>query len=449
MANLLKPSDNQRLTLRFVAVAALVLALGIPLLFVDGVSRERQAYFHQALEEVAAAWGREQTLMGPLIVVPVKREVVRENAKGEKQRLFLDHTHVILPRALDAEVTLQHEFRQRSLYSVPVYNADVSLTGVIDLGAREAIDSLYASVDWARARLVVGLGDTRAIRQATISLGRESLSFVPGSTLGWLGSGVHVPLPAALGSGTHRFLVSLRLGGSKRFAIAPIGDQTQIDMRSTWPHPSFNGDFLPETHRIGSDGFSARWSVNALARGVPSHFLYESEGDRLHWMQAGVDLHQPVTSYTTVDRGIKYGMLIIALTFLTALCFELLTGARLHLIQYAVVGLALVMFYLTLLSLSEHVAFATSYAVAASVTVALLGWYGYAITRRRRVAAAFVAVEAALYGALFVLLRMEDAALLTGTGMLLLGLVALMAVTRNLHEPKPERDERDRNAELS
>ena len=436
--SLFNVAPPQRLTLRFVAVGLLVFALGIPLMLVDGVADERQGYYHEVVAGIAQSWGREQRLTGPLLALPVRRDVIRENDRGERHRVRIDDTHIVLPQELDIEVQIDHEFRQRSLYAVPVYHAEVMLKGSLDLRVRGDIDARYASVDWSRARLVLGVGDTRAIRHASVSVGDDSLTPIPGSTLDWLEAGIHVPLALAdeKAPGSLPFLVSLRLGGTNSFALAPLGDQTVIDMASSWPHPSFTGDFLPESRDIDAQGFRARWSVSALARGLPNHFL-SGEGRRLQWLQAGVNLHQPVTSYTTVDRGIKYGLLIIAMTFLTALCFELVSGIRFHLIQYGVVGLALVLFYMTLLSLSEHVEFVWAYTLASTVTICLLGWYAWNLTRSAVAALSFMGVELLLYAVLYVLLRMEDAALLSGTSLLLLGLVALMAVTRGLHEPRP------------
>ena len=174
--------------------------------------------------------------------------------------------------------------------------------------------------------------------------------------------------------------------------------------------------------------------MSALARSVPKQFGQAEYAGRLQNLSAAVGLYEPVTSYTTVDRGIKYGLLFVGLTFLTAICFELLSGLRFHLIQYGVVGLALAMFYLTLLSLTEHMAFGLAYALATLVILLMLGGYAWSITRSAKIAAVFVGVEALLYWVLYVLLQLEDLALLTGTGLLLVGLAALMLATKGLHQ---------------
>ena len=265
-------------------------------------------------------------------------------------------------------------------------------------------------------------------------VGERKVSLAPGSGVHWLPAGVHAPMD--LGNGQNLdatpFSVELILAGTQRFAVAPVGDQSDLEVSATWPHPSFSGDFLPVEREVSKSGFVATWAVSALARGVPRSFRYESHIGALHGLLAAVDLFEPVTIYTTVDRGIKYGILFIGMTFLTAVCFELLSGRRFHLVQYGVVGAALVLFYLTLLSLAEHMALAITYVIATGVTVAMLGAYAHTITRSFRATASFVGAEGVLYGVLYILLKMEDFALLAGTMLLLVGLAVLMVVTRGL-----------------
>jgi len=353
----------------------------------------------------------------------------------------------VLPETLNASSTITHDYRQRGIYSVPVYTAQVRLRGLLGDLERADIADVHREVHWEDAKLVLGITDTRAIRRAQGTLDGRTLDLQPGSGVNWMSAGVH----AALDLSAKRYLdtnasneqvdsefdFTLELAGTDRFGIAPLGNQSELQMQSTWPHPSFGGNFLPQSRQVDAQGFTASWSVSALARGVPKQFVYSEHANFLNELSAGVGLYQPVTSYTTVDRGVKYGLLFIGLTFLTAVCFELLSGVRFHLIQYGVVGLALALFYLTLLSLSEHMTFALAYAGATAVILAMLGGYALSITRNTKVALLFVAVEALLYWVLYVLLQLEDLALLTGTGLLLVGLAALMLATKGLHRDDP------------
>lgn len=435
--------QSNRLSLRFLFIALVALGLLVPLLFVDGVAAERQRYYREVVADIGQSWGRDQALVGPLLVIPAVDAHTFMDDDGKPRQRLVEVSHVVLPDVLNASTTITHDYRQRGIYSVPVYTAKVSLQGRLGDLERAAIGGAHRQVHWAQAKLVMGISDTRAIRRALGTLDGQEVNFQPGSGVAWIGAGVHSALDlsqtdAQSAAGVFEF--DLELAGTDRFAIAPIGNQTQLQMQSTWPHPSFSGNFLPQTSAIAADGFTARWSVSALARGVPKQFTHSSQSTLLHELSAAVGLYEPVTSYTTVDRGIKYGLLFIGLTFLTAVCFELLSGVRFHLIQYSVVGLALALFYLTLLSLTEHLSFGLAYALATGVILLMLGGYAWSITRTVKTALVFIGVEALLYWVLYVLLQLEDLALLTGTGLLLVGLGALMLATQGLNRASADPD---------
>lgn len=428
--------EANRLSLRFLFIALMALGLLVPLLFVDGVADERQRYYGEVVGNIGQSWGRDQSLIGPLLVIPAVDAYSYMDDDGNPRQRLVDVTHVVLPEVLNANTVITHDFRQRGIYSVPVYTAQVSMQGQLGALARAEISAAHRQVHWENAKLVMGVSDTRAIRSAQGTLDGEKVSLQPGSGVSWVNAGVHSGIDLTLektqaSDGVFEF--ELELAGTQRFAIAPLADQSELKMQSTWPHPSFAGNFLPQHREVDEDGFSASWSVSALARGVPKHFTHGDQSHFTNQLSAAVGLYEPVTSYTTVDRGIKYGLLFIGLTFLTAVCFELLSGVRFHLVQYGVVGMALALFYLTLLSLTEHMSFGLAYGLATGVILLMLGGYAWSITRSVKVALMFVAVEALLYWVLYVLLQLEDLAMLTGTGLLLIGLGALMLATQGLN----------------
>ena len=190
---------------------------------------------------------------------------------------------------------------------------------------------------------------------------------------------------------------------------------------------------MPVSRAIDAKGFTAHWEVHGLARNLPDIWVHQDQQRALTNGGMGVRFHNPVTPYTSIDRGIKYGLLFIALTFLTFFCVELITKAKFHVVQYAVVSLGLIMFYMTLLAASEHMVFWISYALATALITALLGAYSWGMTREKLITSLIVGVLFSLYGTLFVLLQLEDFALLTGTALLLIALAVLMFATRNLH----------------
>ncbi|MGI9326065.1 MAG: cell envelope integrity protein CreD [Pseudomonadales bacterium] len=463
MALSISSASSDRISLRFIIVAGLALALLVPLLLVGGVAEERQSYYQQVVADIAQSYGHGQTLVGPILVIPAYDRITEEDANGLTRVRSVATQHVVLPEQLQVTTKVQHQYRHRGIYQVPVYVADLELQGALPKIDVAAIESQHERVVWQDAFVALGISDTRAIsNNSRFVLGERQFELSPGTGLDWLAHGVRVPLAQvypdtsaadskALAGGWQlapseqgpsysaaEFSLALRLAGTEQLAVVPVGDQTQIEMLASWPHPKFEGNFLPLEYDISAEGFTARWAVSALARGVPQSFSARAERMGFVHQSAGVSLYEPVTQYTTVDRGLKYGVLFIALTFLAVLCFELLTGARLHLVQYGVIGLGLVLFYLVLLSLSEHLGFLIAYLLATGVIVLMLGAYARSVTRNITMGLGFALLQAVLYWILYVLLKLEDYALLTGTSVLVVGLAALMFVTRGLNRDSTE-----------
>lgn len=418
-------------TFRFAAVALLVLVMLIPLAFVQGVTTERQRYFDQAAADIAAAWGGSQPVAGPFLVVPERGGAGREEGAGDAGEAGR-RERVLLPSALDVAVDVRHQMRTRGIYKVPVYQAVLKFSGTFEPPASAGDRPV------GPARLVVGIGDARAIGALTnLELGGTTVRFTAGTGEGWLGDGVHAEVVLPTPDAPVPFTFELTLRGSQTLGIAPVAAESTIGMTSTWPYPSFTGRFLPDEHEIGADGFSARWAVHELALGLPTGRL-QSPAESIAAMDyATVSLFQPVTGYTRVDRGIKYGVLFIGLTFLTFLCFEMASVVRFHYVQYAVAGAGLVLFYLALLSLSEILPFLWSYVIAALLLGSLVTWYVWRITRSLPLSLGVFGVLCGLYLCLYVLLALEAYALLVGTGVLLVGLFALMHTTSRLDVAAP------------
>jgi len=272
---------------------------------------------------------------------------------------------------------------------------------------------------------VIGIGDPHGIRAAdAASVGNRRYAFVPGTGEIALTGGLHAPLPDVQGAATQTlpFSFSLELGGSEAFAIAPLGADTSLSMRADWPHPSFQGRFLPARHAIGRDGFTAEWKVSRFAAQSPSQsgcpWPCGVAGEQL-----AVSFIEPASLYQQLERTSKYGFLFIGLTFAAFLLLELLKRLALHPVQYTLVGLALAIFFLLVVALSEHIAFAAAYAIAATACVGLVSAYLVRALRSPRLGLGFGAALAGVYAMLYALLKAEDYSLLGGS-LLLFGLLA-------------------------
>jgi inner membrane protein len=433
---------------RWIGIAILALALSIPLQMVESVVRERHRTYQQVVADIAGSWSGDQVLAGPILVVPYVEKVERRDEivtpDGETRTVerweSCRRRAVILPDLLTLTGSLFPETRQRGIYRVQVYTADVVVTAVFR-NPRAAVEALSSvdrleNIEWSKAVLGVGLSDPRGI---VVADGGEvdgvAVQPRPGTTLPeTVPHGFHAPVGEMASDGLElRLPLVVRGSGSIRFL--PLGETTRASLRSTWPHPSFIGDVLPVERAVGDDGFSAEWAIPLLNRSFPQAFT-AGAAVAIDEIEAGVRLFEPVALYDLVNRAVKYGLLFVVLTFLTLGLIELVTGLRLSLLQFLLIGFALALFFLILVALAEHLGFATAYVLASTTVVSLNTLYCAAILRRRGTAALVGGILAALYGVLYTILKAEDFALLGGTLLLLVALSVTMVLTRRIHEPR-------------
>ena len=439
-----RKSLAESLTVRTLVIGVLALLMLIPLSMVGGTVNERHQLYRSVLDDIAGIWGRRQVLEGPALVVPyVEKRLVEETVKDEKtgeetttsRAVFTHLTAVALPRSLSVDVELHPQSRHRGIYDALVYAAQARLRGELDRPSIESLSENLHRVDWDKAYLVLSLSDTRAINEVSaLTWNGRPQSLAPGTRLTDLfGNGFHAPLVALDPEAeSYAFDLSLSINGSQGIRFAPFGEDTRVHMTSSWPHPSFQGSALPTSYETRDDGFEATWSVPHLARNYPQLFTHRAQGLDLAEFLVGVDLFEPVFLYSKVTRAVKYGLLFVALTFLVFLIFELVASARLHFVQYGLIGIALCLFYLTLLSLAEHVGFLRAYLLASAVNIGMITVYTGAALRSWGRAGIVLVLLSTLYTLLFSLLHLEDYALLMGTVLLLAVVAVLMVLTRNL-----------------
>lgn len=444
-----------RLGLKIAMVVVLVLAILIPLAMIRGTIAERQQYRQQAVDEVTRSYAGEQGLAGPVLVVPYREqvEVEERDATGVLRRQVreVDRQWLFFPKTMHVHGRVLPSIRKRGLHQVRVYEWQGSIDAAFDVRLPDA--------DPARPRtlgapwLDIGIADVRGLVGApTLRVAGAATPILQGQK-GRGGGGVHAVLPAALVAG-ERIAFPVQFGfalrGTEALAIVPLADTNRIVLDSPWPHPQFNGDFLPRTHRIDGKGFHAEWDVSSLASnaqaqyreggaamgkatpapghdGVAAAVEASASIDRV-----GLSLVEPVNLYSKVDRASKYGLLFVLLTFVGFFLFETIKQLPIHPIQYALVGLALAIFFLLLLSLSEHIAFGLAYSAAALACIGLIGYYVGHVLRSRTRGMGFAAMLGLLYAALYGLLMSEDNALVLGAGLLFVVLAAIMVATRKV-----------------
>ncbi|MFT3896570.1 MAG: cell envelope integrity protein CreD [Thermomonas sp.] len=423
-----------RLALKFAIVLFLTLAILLPLAMIRGTIGERQQFRRQAVEEVTRSYAGAQDIAGPVLVVPYREqvEVEERDANGvlHKQLRTQDRQWTYFPKTLRLQGRVQPSIRKLGLHEVRVYE----LQGKLDA----AFDAQIPEEDPAHPRRIgtpwidVGIDDVRGLVGAPkMQVSGRGAQVLQGQ-LGRSDGGVHALLAQGVGAdGRIAFPLRLEfaLRGTESLAISPLADDNRVVLDSPWPHPQFNGDFLPRTHRIDASGFHAEWDVSSLASGAQAQ--YRAGGDK-RVDAIGLSLVEPVNLYSKVDRATKYGLLFVLLTFTGFFMLETIRQLPIHPVQYALVGLALAIFFLLLLGLSEHIAFGWAYLAAAIACVGLIGFYLGSVLRSRMRGLGFAAMLGLLYAALYGLLVSEDNALVLGAGLLFAILAAIMVATRKV-----------------
>jgi inner membrane protein len=436
--------ESGSVTLKAVLIGVIVLLLLIPLTMLKSVVTERAGLREQAYQRVAEGWGGELTVGGPMLIVPTERRAVIDG----KETVLRDHVY-LMPAKLNAdmEVKLDPEPRYVGIYAVPVYLSTVRLQGEFDFSTlRSFVPDAGVEFIWAQSRLRLPLntvGSLREIEQANFA--DQAVKLGPGVPGPYQGVEAWVDLSQLHQTPGAAFDFGAVIAGSRAVSILPLGSVTSVKLNADWPHPSFQGSSLPVERTISDTGFEARWQVLELNR---SHGQIWREGtvteEMVQRSAVGVSLFQPVDIYQRGERAVKYAVLFIALTFLSFFAWEQVTRNRLHPLQYLLVGLALSMFYLLLIALSEHIAFALAYVTAAAALVGLIGTYLAGALRSTWRGVIAGSVMSLVYGLLYMLVLSENYSLLLGSIILFAALAAVMMATRRVdwYRLKPEEPSR-------
>ena len=433
------------LTLRAALIGCLAIVMLVPLAFVGEIVHERANRYYDVLSDIARTWGAEQTFSGPVLAVPFTeaRTVQQTVTDADGVSRVIDKTvrteqiARFLPDDLTIDVQITDEVRVRGIYKSLVYSAVLQIQASIDAAELNTLSSHIETIHWDKAWLSIGLSDTRSIKDVSMfEWDDQSRVLSPGTRLPELPSGFHAALPLLQASDSYDIEVQMTVAGSGSFNFMPFGEDSRITIASSWPHPSFHGDSLPDSRNISAQGFSASWDIPHLARNYPQAWFEGSHDVDVTEFVAGVSMFEPVSLYSQVTRAVKYGILFIGLTFLTLLIVEIAISKRMHVIQYALIGVSLCLFFLVLLSLSEHIAFFKAYIAAAALTIGMISIYTAVVLSSvvRGVGVSVLLIS--LYAVLYSLLQLEDYALLVGTCLLVVVVMVLMFVTRDVRKAK-------------
>lgn len=408
-----------------------ILLLLVPLFMVSNLISERESYRNDVEHSLRQSTSGPQKLVGPLIAIPVT-EVFYKLEDEKKVEYKKSYLHFILPESLLVEGNQHVESRSIGIYDGQIWNTDLKIKA--QFSTEKMAQLKGETMTLGQPFLVIGVGDARGIGTVKVAkINGEALSVEPGTGVYGTLAGIHIPLSdKALEPKTLALDMSFNLAGTGSFAVVPVGRNSEMTLSSNWPHPGFMGYYLPVKHQISESGFQANWQSSWFANNMQSWF---AEGESPEWSSIpafSVTVATPADQYQLTDRAIKYAILLIALTFMAFFVFETLTGLRLHPMQYLLVGLSLVLFYLVLLALSEHVGFTPAWIIASLVGAMMNGVYLQAVLKSWRRSGVFILALLGLDVVMWFLLRSEDSALLLGAAVLAMALFAVMYLTRHL-----------------
>lgn len=432
------------ITLKVTIIFFLVLGLLIPLGNIKSLINERQKRQFDTANEVGQTWGSAQTVAGPILVVPYTKESTELEYIGYKGGSQIaktkNRTHYayFLPEKLDITSSVDTQTRQRGIFKTLLYQSDIQLSGHFKFPDLSQWQKNNENISWGSAYIAIGLSDVRSIKNnPTLKWNNSSLDLSPGNRV--FRKGLEVALPRLEAENINQplsFSYALKINGSGRLFFTPTASQTNVKMQSSWNSPIFKGEYLPENRTISDKGFDAIWQMSFLNRDYPQRWSSQDEKEvsssDIEHSGFGVVFDYSVDTYQISERSLKYGFMFIVLTFTIFFLFEVMTQLRLHPIQYLFVGFTMCLFYVFLLSLSEHFAFGFSYFITASVITFLVSSYSYFILGAKSRALLMGSLQAGLYAYLYVLLQAEDYSLLMGSIGLLIIMATIMFVTRKI-----------------
>jgi inner membrane protein len=417
-------------------IGILTLLLLIPTHYVKELIEEREARQKDAIAEVSQKWAGKQTVTGPVLAIPYITTIADVNGKTTNVKKYA----YFLPDQLQVDAVANPQEKHRGIYKVMLYNAQVAMKGQfakVNL-AQLGIDP--NSIIWNEVFVRMGVTDTRGLNEELQLKWKDTTLLFSPNTIGEQdGAGgltAKLPIQSAEELSNISFESRMNVSGAEQLLFTPIGKTSKIELQSTYPHPSFTGEVLPQSTLVKDSGFKASWTSMAHKRSFPQEFRQnESPSGKTYDVESaavGVSLFVPVNAYQKTLRSIKYAILCIALTFAAFFLIETINRKSVHPFQYGLIGLALVLFYTLLLSFSEYIGFNPAYAIASVCTIGLIAWFVKGLLSSGKLSTILSVVLLLVYSYVFSILQLQDYSLLLGSIGLFITLGVIMHFSRKL-----------------
>ena len=424
-------------TIKVLSIGLLVLILLIPSSMISSLMRERESRRRSVIQEINRKWGNSQTITGPFFTVPFKSFYKDED---DNLKFNIHHLH-LLPENIHISGQINPQIRYRSLYETVLYNTQIDINGNFTLSELSQCNIDPENILWEKAVFSIGITDMRGIQENIIvKFDEKDYKASPGlKTTDIASSGVQCAIGLSPTKNNSTFSMQLNLNGSEQIHFIPVGETTSVNLKSTWPSPSFNGSFLPVTREITDKGFSAAWNILHLNRPFPQFWVGKQH--KVNESSFGLKLIITADIYQKSIRISKYALMFIVFTFSAFFFSEIINRKRVHPIQYILIGLAVILFYVLLLSISEHLNFDLAYILSAVAITAIITGYSKGILRNNYFTLTVFGILTILYAYLYIVLQLEDYALVMGSIGLLAVLTTVMYITRKIDWYSLEKDQ--------
>ncbi len=430
----IKKKLTESTTLKVIIIIVLIVLFMIPNAMVKELIFERQNTEFQVKKEIGSKWGAPQFLTGPFLVIPYKKKKIVTFNAGEEKIEFYDRELQVLPKTLNISGDLNPIVRKRGIYKAILYDALLDFEGNFELPDFDKLGIDTNLINWNKIVINIGIKDMGGIKESiTLKWGNiNSISLEPGikGNIAGTGASAIINFDREKYGNSIDFSFNVKLQGSESIYFTPLGKTTTVALKSSWDSPSFQGRFVPDDREISSDGFTANWKILDMNRNYPQQ--WEGSKYNITPSKFGVKLIKPVGEYQKNMRTIKYSLLIIVLIFLIYFFFEILGKFRIHPIQYSFIGLALTMFFVLLLSISEQLGFNIAYLISSLATSAIILIYSASLLKDKKKLGVLTGFLALIYGFIYIVLQLEDYALLAGSIGLFLALFAAMFYSRKI-----------------
>ena len=417
--------DKGKLFLKVVVIFVMAFFLWIPTFIVREVINEREGRQQEAIEEVSSKWAGRQTVTGPILMIPYN---------GTSNGITYQKKYAwFMADQLDITSSVAPQKRHRGIYDVVVYQGDISIIAKFNEIKLKELNVPAVNFLWSEAKLVLQISDlSRGINEEIYIKWKDS-SFICqpwAESTPNVGDALYasVPLKEADADTLNVFSVGFSLHGSQQLMFSPAARETKIQLTGNWPDPSFIGIKIPETPNTSDTGINVKWKY--LNRNNP--MVWNDQFINLQPSSMGANLIIPVDGYDKTERSVKYALLCIILTFAAFFLIETIYKRNLHLIQYGLAGLALVLFYTLLLSISEYTGFNLAYLIAGVATIGLVTWFVGSIMKSSKLAIFISFVLTVVYGYIFTIIQLQDYSLLMGSIGLFIALGIIMYFSRRM-----------------